>query len=175
MRFALPVICMVMLSCNGTTTQKAETPQTKDTIHFPIAPRHTTDFKIGNAGFTKMILEFTRAFDRGDIIHLKENFAQQLTVMLQDQYLQGERDSVLQQLQERRNKYTYVNTIVESWVPLHAMDTKENFVLVWGKRISTLPDKKILNRTIMEKWRINGQGQIDFIQQYINESFDSTE
>lgn len=175
MKFVLLLVSITIISCNETKTVAPKIAATKEKIHFPIAPKQTTEFEIGNPAFTKMILEIVRAYDRGDITHLKESFASQFTVMLQEQYLQGQRDTVLQQLQEKRARYTFVDTVVESWVSLHATDTNENFVLVWGKRLLTQPDKKVLHRTIMEKWRINGQGQVDFMQQYINESFDTSE
>lgn len=164
---------LLLTACNETKMADTKTADKHPTIHMPIAARHSTDFEIGHPGFTKMVLDVWRSYDRGDITHHRENFALQLTIMLPDQFMQGPRDSVLAQFQQRRNNYTTVQTTVESWVPLSTTDTKENFVFVWGKRELTQPDKKILIRTILEKWRINAQGQIDFMQQFVNESWDA--
>jgi len=164
---------LLLTACND--TKKAETETTdKPTVHFPIAAKQSTEFEIGEQGFTKMILDIWRAYDRGDVMRLRESFAPQLTIMLPDRYMHGSRDTVLAQFQEKRNNYTTVQTTVDSWVPLTTKDTKENFVFVWGRRELTGQDKKILFRTIIEKWRINAQGQIDFMQHYVNESWDST-
>ena len=173
MRFLL-FSFLLFPACNDTKKTDTKTPDQKPAVHFPIAAKQSTEFEIGQPSFIKMILDIWRAYDRGDVVRFKENFAPQLTIMLPEQYMQGNRDTVLAQFQQKRDNYTTVQTTVDSWVPLTTTDTKENFVFVWGRRELTQKDRKILFRTILEKWRINAQGQIDFMQHYVNEAWDST-
>jgi|GEM_PF-2778341 len=169
----IAIFSLLLTACGNKKKETRPVQAEARTIHLPYAPRQTADFEMGNPAFTKVVLDVWRGFDRGNISGLKAQFAQQLTIMLPDQYLQGNRDTVLAQWQKKRDAYTTVQTMVDSWVPLHASDTKENFVFVWGKRQLTEPGGKVLHRTILEKWRVNGQGLIDFMQQYVNESYDA--
>lgn len=166
---SLAAFFLLVLSCNN-KQEKPGTAKTKN-VYYPYSPYQTSNFEIGQPQHVKTVLDFWRAFDRGHLLYLKESFAPQVTIMLPDQYMQGIRDTVLTQWQKKREGYTTVQTMVDSWVPVQATDTKENFILVWARREMSLPDGKILHRTIHEKWRINQFGKIDFMQHYVNENY----
>jgi hypothetical protein len=167
----LSVLSLVFISCNNKEKKTPVATTKPKKVYYPYSAYQTSNFEMGNPEHVKTVLDVWRAYDRGNLTPLKESFALQITFMFPDQFMQGQKDTVLAQWQKSREAFTDVQTYIDSWVPLYAPDTKEYFVLVWARRHSTQPDGKVLNRTIHEKWRVNQLGKIDFMQHYVNESY----
>jgi hypothetical protein len=124
-------------------------------------------FQIGDANQAKMLLEIWKDWDNGNLQNHKEYFADSIAMFLADgPPMMGKRDSVLAMGQNYRNMFTTVQSSVDAIVPLHNVDSSQNYVAVWGLERHTDKNGKMDSVYLQEVWRLNKDNKFDLMYQY---------
>jgi hypothetical protein len=124
-------------------------------------------FQIGDANQAKMLLEIWKDWDNGNLMNHKDYFADSLAMFIADgPPMMGKRDSVLASAQNYRNTYTTVQSSIDAIVPLHSVDSSQNFVAVWGLERHTDKNGKMDSVYLQEVWRLNKDNKFDLMYQY---------
>jgi hypothetical protein len=156
---------LVVFACSG-NHQKSR-PQKKDTaVYYPYSPIFS-ELEPGKALQAKMVLEVWRAYETGNVLSSRKNFSDSLQLIFQDQIFQGRRDSILNLFQKRRAVYTDVQSYVDSWLPVHAKQTGDNLVLIWGRLDCTGKNGKRDYLVVHETWWFDASGRIREMDQYL--------
>jgi hypothetical protein len=80
--------------------------------------------------------------------------------------MMGPRDSVLASAQNYRNSFSSVASHVQALVPLHSIDSSQNWVAVWGTEVHTDKNGKKDSVYLQEVWRLNKDNKFDLMYQY---------
>jgi hypothetical protein len=153
--------------------QPPEQNSGKKEMYYPYAARQAQDYEFGNPYHTKAVLDIWRAYDVGSLRQKAGLFAPEVTLMFPDRYMKGPKDSILMMWQERRDRFHTVQSFVDGWIPVQSKELGDQSVLVWGYQESTDKDGKIFHKGIIEKWNFNASGQIQMMQHFINENWQS--
>ncbi len=62
--------------------------------------------------------------------------------------------------------YSEIKTEIHSIIPLRHRDTKEDWVAIWFKEITTTPAGKKDSVELQESWMLNNQGKTELVYQY---------
>ena len=65
-----------------------------------------------------------------------------------------------------RKMYSEISLETHSIVSLKHRDTKENWVCLWAKEVTTTPQGKKDSVEFQESWRMNSAGQAELVYQY---------
>lgn len=172
MKESLIVLIFAFLSvkCNN-NRQAHSTTETKDTaIYYPYSPVYS-ELEPGNPNHSKIVLEIWRQFETGNLMSAANKFADTISLVFKDEIYYGKRDSILAIYKKRRDAYESVQCYVDSWLPVHAKQTNDNLVLVWGRQDFIVHNKKRDYLVIHEVWNFNKQGKIRSMVQYITHPF----
>jgi hypothetical protein len=124
-------------------------------------------FQVGDANQAKMLLELWKDWDNGNILAHKDYFADSLSMFFADTPpMMGNRDTILSGAQNYRNTFSSVVSTVEAIVPLHNLDSSQNFVAVWGTEKRTDKSGKTDSSYLHEVWRLNKDNKFDLMYQY---------
>ena len=132
----------------------------------PYTAGYSSQFTIGNPEHARMVLQVWRDYE--------DNRLDQSGALLADsivfeaasgQVIKG-RDSVLGAFKQMRNQYTNVKQTVDVYLPIRSTDRNEDWVLIWGREEDTNANGTTTN-IIHEIWRINRDGKIDYMSQYV--------
>jgi hypothetical protein len=157
----------MLLSCSGKNSgANGGKNAANKNVYFPYSPIYTSSYSGGNPEHAKAALEVCRAYDRGNLLAVRKLFSDSVKMTFSDWEIKGGKDSVLRVWQKRRHTYTYIQTSVYSWMPVHAPDKNEDLVYVWLRQVSTLHSGKILYNALHQVWRFNKKGQIENLQQF---------
>lgn len=172
MKESLIVLILAFLSvqCNN-NRQAHSAPEKKDTaIYYPYSPIYS-EFEAGNPNHSKIVLEVWRQFETGNLLSTANKFADSISLVFKDKIYYGKRDSILAIYKKRRDAYESVQCYVDSWLPVHAKQTGDDLVLVWGRQDGIVQNKKRDYLVIHEVWNFNKQGKIRSMVQYLTHPF----
>jgi len=133
----------------------------------PYTATYSSNFVIGNPAHTKMIVEMWKdwddnAFDRHDY------WADTISVFLSDGSVTKGKAANLEGAKKFRGGLTSSKSTIAAMLPLRSTDRNEDLVAIWGTETNTWPDGKVETRRLHEIWRINKDGKIDLMRQYIS-------
>ncbi|HXS58882.1 MAG TPA: hypothetical protein VN726_22315 [Hanamia sp.] len=175
MKRLLVTLCALALVfvCKESVAQKQKMKAEKvsmkekgmDNISYPYTAMYSSDFKIGNPGDAKLVLDLWKdyddnAFDRHDL------FADTAVMFLADGTVIRGKDSIVAGAKQFRGALSSSMSTLDAWVPLKSVDKNENWVALWGTETDAWPDGKTAKRDIHEIWRINKDGKVDFMKQF---------
>jgi ketosteroid isomerase-like protein len=135
-------------ACNNESTEKPkdEKMDKKDetassNITYPYKASYSSDFKMGDAQNSKLVLDFFKGWEDGTMTGWKDMVADSVWINFADgQHFMLSRDSMMSMAKTFRSMSSNVKLDVEAFMPIHLNDRNEDYVLVWEKDYST--DKK---------------------------------
>lgn len=133
---------------------------------YPYTAAYSSNFAIGNPAHAKMVLDLWKdwednAFDRHDY------FADTLVMYLPNGMVVKGKAANLEGAKNYRSSMSSSKATIDAWMPLRSIDKNEDWVAVWGTETNTFPDGKIEKKDVHEIWRINKDGKIDFMKQFV--------
>ena len=129
--------------------------------------QYSDTWEIGETKNAVSIINLYKAWVEGDIDSFKEKFADSMEVYWATGDINlGPRDSILAVVKGYRNQFSEVKNEIHAFLSTHHKDTKEDWVLVWVKEITTAKDGKKDSVELQENWRLNSVGKVDRVYQY---------
>jgi hypothetical protein len=168
--FLLPLafFCACTSGENARVESAATTePSAKATVSYPYEITYSSQFEIGDAEKSKLILDLWKDFDRGDLSGCGNKFADTVSMYMADgEVIHASRDSMLAITQRYRNSLPKVESKVVAVLPARSIDKNQNWVSVWGTEYITYPDNRMDSAHLMETWRFDSTGKVDMMLQY---------
>ena len=170
----LVLICTVslfMYACNdqatGDTNATADSAVAAAAITYPYTASYSSSFTMGNPGHCKIVLDLWKHWDNNTLDQGSGLFADSVTMQLADgSVMSGPRDSILAGAKQYRSQFKSVQSTVIAFVPMKSTDKGENWVNVWGREFREDMNGKKDSSALMESWRLNNDGKINFMVQY---------
>lgn len=154
-------------SADGTEIKvKVEGPGAAN-IMYPYTAEYSSQFVPGNPQHAKLILDMWKMWDDNQL-DLQESFIADTIVMEapDGQALRG-KENFMKESKAYRSGFSSMKSSVETWIPLRSVDRNENWVAIWGREAATNSNGVTSTNLIHEIWRINKDGKIDFMRQYM--------
>lgn len=161
-------------ACNSSQPAPTETAApAKDStvreINSPYPVSYSSKFAIGDPKNAESILTLWKDYENGNILSgHKELFADSIELYLSDgTIIRGRRDSVIAIVQQHRNMASAVVDRVDAVTALRSTDKNENWVLIWGMEKTTAKNGKVDSVNLQETWRLNNDGKVNLLYQYV--------
>ena len=162
---------IVLVSCqsNKEPEVKGVSTSSSDTSHvvYPMPVLYSGTWEIGDPQNAIAVLNFGKGWIAGNFEVFKTGLADSLTCYLANgDIISGKRDSVIAKFITFRNMYSKVDLETHSIISLKHRDTKDNWVCLWAKEITTTTQGKKDSVEYQESWRMNSAGQAELCYQY---------
>jgi hypothetical protein len=131
----------------------------------PYKAAYSSDFKIGNSSYAKMVLELWKDWD-DNTFDKHDYFADTVTLYLPDSSVVKGKAENIAGAKKYRGGMTSAKSVVHAWVPLSSKDTKDELVCIWGTETDTWPDGKVTTRDLHEVWWFNKDGKVAGMRQF---------
>ena len=160
-----------VLSCNEkaeTTTATSDSAKVATTadVTYPYPAEYSSNFEMGNPEYGKMVLNLWKDFDNNSMDNMGQYFADSVTMNFPGMTLVGTRDSVVGVSKNYRAMYKEVKSTMSAVLSVKSTDKGHDWVLLWGKEVTTDQRNKMDSTNLQETWRINKDGKIDVMYQY---------
>jgi ketosteroid isomerase-like protein len=152
-----------ILACNNDSTKSdaakedtAAKAETASTVDYPYKAEYTTDFKVGDANNSKLVLDFFKLWETGDIDAMKDKLTDSVWIEFSDgSKVHATADSVVKLAKQYRSTMSKVEIKLETWMPIHANDKSEDWVLVWERDYTTdAKSGKLDSMRIHSYWQV---------------------
>lgn len=119
----------------GTTEEKKEAAA----IAYPYKATYSSDFSMGDPNHAKMVLDLYKMWDDNKLDDMKTLLADSISIEFSDgfKFNDNTADSMINFAKQFRKSLSSVRTEFDGWMPIHANDTKEDYVLVWSRDYNT--------------------------------------
>ena len=119
----------------GKTEEKKETAA----ITYPYTPDYTSDFSIGDANHSKIVLDLYKMWEDGRVDDFKSVIADSVSVEFPDgnKFKNNTVDSFINFAKGFRKTLSAIKIKFDAWMPVHANDKKQDYVLVWYREYET--------------------------------------
>ena len=131
----------------------------------PYKAGYSSDYKIGNPAYSKMVLELWKDWD-DNTFDKHDYFADTVTMYLPDSTVVKGKAENLAGAKKYRGGMTSAKSVVHAWVPLYSNDTKDNLICIWGTETDTWPDGRVTKRDLHEVWWFNKDGKVSAMRQW---------
>ncbi len=143
-KLTILIVAFAMLtSCNDkkdetkTTGDKKETA-TGEKISYPYTPEYSSDFSLGDPNHAKLVLDFIKLYEDDRMDEMKPMITDSVRIDFADGgKFAGPADSLIKLGKQFRSSYSAVKTKIDAWMPIHANDKNEDWVLIWSKDYTT--------------------------------------
>jgi len=132
----------------------------------PYTAAYSSQLTMGNPEHARMVLQVWRDYEDNRLDQSAALLADSITFEAANGQVIRGRDSVLGAFKQMRGQYTNVKQTVDVYMPIRSTDRNEDWVLIWGRKDDTGANGTTTN-VIHEIWRINRDGKIDYMSQYI--------
>lgn len=156
----LPVIALLLFSCgNPTEEKKAEvTPAPAEapaaTVTFPYNAAYSSDWKMGDAGNAKVVLDIYKAIENNNIDELDKYLADTVTSVSYDNVMsRSPKEKIIKNVKSFRSNFDSVAEEFLAFVPLHSNDKNEDWVATWMTERVKRKDGSKDSTTYQETWR----------------------
>lgn len=136
----------------------------------PYTASYSSNFKMGDPRYASMILNLWKDYDDNQLDRHADWFADTVMMVLPNGMVVKGKDAVMKGVRESRNSYTAAKSMIDAWIPLYSVDRNENWVAIWGSEDDTDASGKVTTTSLQEIWRINKDGKVDFMQQYMGKT-----
>ena len=170
-------VTLLLFSCitgdkTDTSTDSTKMPGAKmssnDPVKYPYAVNYSSQFEKSNDQNSQMVLGLWKDFDNNTLDNSLDKFADTVTMMMPGFEMVGvTRDSALASSKEYRSMFSKVTSRVAAVTALKSTDKNEEWVLVWGTEVHTNKKNVTDSVHLQETWRINKDGKIDYLMQYM--------
>jgi hypothetical protein len=171
-KIILPIVFIVLVSCNtrdNNSDAKKSVPDQKAAVTYPYPINYSSQFEMGDPEKSKIILDLWKDYDDNALDRGKDMFADTVTMWLADNEMHGSRDSILVSSKAYRNQFSSVSSRVDAVISTRSTDKNEDWVLVWGTETHTNKKNVTDSVHLQETWRLNKNGKIDFMMQYMRQ------
>jgi hypothetical protein len=128
------VSASLFLACNQASEKTTETKSEPESnnISYPYKPNYSTDFKMGDANHSKLVLDFFRKWEENKVDEMRAMLTDSVKVDFADGTVFNlTADSLISLAKKVRSDYASLRISVDSWMPIHVNDKNEDYVLVW--------------------------------------------
>ncbi len=150
------------------STKMGNSMSSSDAVTYPYAVTYSSQFEKSSDQNSQMVLGLWKDFDNNTLDNSMDKFADTVTMMMPGfEMVAVSKDSALRSTKEYRSMYSKVESRVAAVTALKSTDKNEEWVLVWGTEVHT--DKKNVTDSVhlQETWRLNKDGKIDYLLQYM--------
>ena len=148
--FIALITASVLFACNnqkksdessGKTEEKKETTA----ITYAYKPDYSSDFSIGDVNHAKTVLDLYKMWEDGRVDDFKSVLSDSVSLDFPDgnKFKNNTVDSFINFAKQFRKTLSSVKLTFDAWMPIHANDKKEDFVLVWYREYETDMSGKI--------------------------------
>lgn len=174
-KFILFVVMPLAIACNSGNTKTSEATTSdstadnskKESVTYPYPVSYSSQFEIGDPEKAKTILELWKDFDNNTLDNSAGKFADTVTMLFSGMEMYTSRDSMLAATKAYRNTYNTVSSTVDAIVSTKSVDKGDDWVLVWGTETHTDKNNVTDSVHLQETWRLNKDGKVDFMMQYM--------
>jgi hypothetical protein len=150
-----------ILACNNDTAKskddkmEAKVEAATTTVDYPYKADYTTDFKVGDANNSKLVLDFFKLWETGNIDAMKPMLTDSVWIEFSDgSKVNATADSVLKMAKQYRSSLSKVEIKLDTWMPIHANDKNDDWVLVWEKDYNTDLKGKVDSMRVHSYWQV---------------------
>lgn len=140
----------VLIACSNDkkteeTSAKPEEKKESVAIAYPYAAAFSSDFSIGDANHSKIVLDLYKMWEDGKVDDFRSLLADSVSIDFPDgnKFKDNTADSMISFAKQFRSTLSSVKMAFDGWMPIHANDKKEDFVLVWYREYQTNMKGKI--------------------------------
>lgn len=152
---------------NNSTASDSSTNSSKAALIYSSPITYSSQFEMGDNKNAQLILDLWKDFDNNTLNNSKDKFADTVRMLFSETEMTGNRDSIFNATQSYRNMFNTVSSRVGAIMPVKSTDKDEDWVLVWGTETHTDKNNKTDSVHLQETWRINKDGKVDFMMQYL--------
>ena len=134
----------VLVACSNDkktdeTSAKPEEKKESVAIAYPYTAAFSSDLSIGDANHAKMVLDLYKMWEDGKVDDFKTLMGDSVSIDFPDgnKYKDNKVDSMISFAKQVRSTFSSVKLAFDGWMPIHANDIKEDFVLVWYREYET--------------------------------------
>ena len=138
------VAAAFLFACNNEkktdeTAGKTEEKKESAAIAYPYKAAYSSDFSIGDANHSKMVLELYKMWEDNKVDEMKTLLADSVSIDFPDgfKFNDNKVDSMISFAKQFRATLSSVKVMMDGWMPVHANDANEDYVLVWSRDYST--------------------------------------
>jgi hypothetical protein len=146
---------------------KVKAEYATDQMDFPYKAEYSSSFMPGNPAHGKLVLDIWKDWDDNVPDRHADMFADTVFMMFPNGESVRGRDSAMQWAKRIRGSLASAKSTIEAWMPTKSIDRNEDWVLVWGREEDTDMNGNKTTTMLHEIWRINKDGKIDFMRQYM--------
>jgi ketosteroid isomerase-like protein len=137
------------------TTSSDKKEEKMDTLNYAYKAEYSSDFKMGDAHHSQMVLNLFKAWEENRLDDMKPVLADSVWVEFSDGgKFNGTADSLIATGKQFRATYSSIKTTVDGWMSVHSNDKNEDYVLVWAKDITTDKTGKVDSMRGHSYWQI---------------------
>ncbi len=170
-------VTFLLFSCTTGDKTDTSTDSTKmgsskmsstDPVTYPYAVTYSSQFEKSNDQNSQMVLGLWKDFDNNTLDNSLDKFADTVTMMMPGfEMVSVTRDSALRSTKSYRSMFSKVVNRVDAVTALRSTDKNEEWVLVWGTEVHTNKKNVTDSVHLQETWRLNKDGKIDYMMQYM--------
>ena len=131
----------------------------------PYKADYSSNFKMGNPAYADKVLDIWKDWDDNELKR-HDYFADTVSMWMPDGSVTHGKANNLEMVIKYRGSMTSSKSTIHAWVPLYSIDTKDNFVCVWGSEVDTFPDGKVEKKELHEVWWFNKDGKVSIMRQW---------
>ena len=151
-------------SSAATSTTASATVSAAD---YPLPTQYSHTWEAGDPKNAAAMLGIGKDWMAGNFATFDKYFADSVSVYLANgDKILAKRDSAISVLKNIRKLYSEIKSEIHSIVPLRHRDTKEDWVCIWVKEITTSAKGKKDSVELQESWRFNSNGKAELVYQY---------
>jgi hypothetical protein len=160
-------VATLLIACNNTAKETPAT-ETKDTIaasapapaiELPYKAKYSSDWSIGDPKYTKIVLDFYKNLETGNIEGFKDHFEDSIQFKAYDgRLVKKPLDEFVKKVNDFRARYKFLSEEFLAFVSLHSNDKNEDWVALWINERAIGQNGKADSTVYQENWRFrNGK------------------
>lgn len=131
----------------------------------PYTATYSSDFKMGNHAYAKMILDLWKDWDDNEM-ERHDYMADTILMLFADGGSARGKKEALEGAKKYRAAMSSAKSVIHAWVPLYSNNKAEQVVCIWGRETDTYPDGKVVVKDLHEVWWFNKDGKISRMRQW---------
>jgi len=151
-----------ILACNNDTAKSAKDDKmdakveaASTTVDYPYKADYTIDLKVGDANNSKLVLDFFKLWETGNIDAMRPMLTDSVWIEFPDgSKVNATADSVVKMAKQYRSTMSKVEIKLDTWMPVHANDKNEDWVLVWEHDYTTDNKGKLDSMRTHSYWQV---------------------
>ena len=136
---------VLLIACNNEkknddkmSGDKKEEKKMSENITYPYKAEYSSDFSIGDANHSKLVLDFYKMWEDNKLDDMKAVLTDSVGVNFSDgSKFNNTSDSLIRMAKQFRSNYSSVKITVDAWMPVHVNDKNEDWVLIWNRSYNT--------------------------------------